>query len=100
MLRYTLRRFGAALILMLVVSFAAFILVFAAGDPSVKLAGEAGTPAPAPPRPGAQSLRRPVLAPVRSWLYGARHGSPGHSLHFDRAGPPRPCAARGPPPRP
>src|SRR4051812_39620833 len=84
MLHYTLRRFGAALILMLVVSFAAFILVFAAGDPSVKLAGEAGTAADAARIREVYGFDRPIIVQFGSWLYGALHGNLGHSLYFDQ----------------
>ena len=84
MLRYTLRRFGAALILMLVVSFAAFILVFAAGDPSVKLAGEAGTAADAARIRAAYGFDRPIIVQFGSWLVGTLHGNLGYSLYFDQ----------------
>lgn len=84
MLRYTLRRFGAALLLMVFVSFVAFILVFAAGDPAVKLAGEAGTAADAARIREAYGFDRPVLMQFLAWLYAAVHGDLGHSLYFNQ----------------
>ncbi len=68
MLRYTIRRFGAAILMMLFVSFVAFILVFAAGDPAVKLAGEAGTAADAARIRAAYGFDRPIVVQFMAWL--------------------------------
>jgi peptide/nickel transport system permease protein len=84
MLRYILRRLGAALLLMMFVSFVAFVLVFAAGDPAVKLAGEAGTAADAARIREAYGFDRPVLMQFLAWLYAAAHGDLGHSLYFNQ----------------
>ncbi|HMK81057.1 MAG TPA: ABC transporter permease [Xanthobacteraceae bacterium] len=84
MLRYTLRRLGTALVLMLFVSFVAFILVFAAGDPAVKLAGEAGTAADAARLRAAYGFDRPILVQFAAWLANALHGNLGYSLYFDQ----------------
>jgi peptide/nickel transport system permease protein len=84
MLRYTIRRFGAALLLMVFVSFVAFILVFAAGDPAVKLAGEAGTAADAARLRAAYGFDRPIIVQFLAWLYDAARGNLGHSLYFDQ----------------
>lgn len=84
MLRYTARRFVAALLLMAFVSFLAFILVFAAGDPAVKLAGEAGTAADAERIRQAYGFDRPLPLQFLAWLGGAARGNLGHSLYFDQ----------------
>lgn len=84
MLRYTLRRFASALLLMVVVSFVAFILVFAAGDPAVKLAGEAGSAADAERIRQAYGFDRPLWLQFVSWLAAAARGQFGHSLYFDQ----------------
>ena len=84
MLRYTLRRSGAALILMVVVSLVAFLLVFAAGDPAVRLAGEAGTAADAERIRIAFGFDRPLYLQYLIWLGSALHGNLGHSLYFDQ----------------
>ncbi|MDB5557849.1 MAG: gsiC, partial [Enterovirga sp.] len=83
-LRYTLRRLGAASLLMVVVSFVAFMLVFAAGDPAVRLAGEAGTAADAARIREAYGFDRPILLQFLGWLGGALQGNLGYSLYFDQ----------------
>ncbi len=84
MLRYTLRRFGAAILLMIVVSFVAFILVFAAGDPAVRLAGEGGTAADAARIRAIYGFDRPLLVQFMAWLSAAIRGNLRYSLYFDQ----------------
>jgi peptide/nickel transport system permease protein len=84
MLRYTFRRFGSAILLMLVVSFVAFLLVFAAGDPAVRLAGEAGTAADAARIRELYGFDRPLPAQFGAWLMAAIRGDLGYSLYFNQ----------------
>jgi peptide/nickel transport system permease protein len=84
MFRYILRRFSAAVLLMVFVSFVAFILVFAAGDPAIKLAGEAGTAADAARIREAYGFDRPILMQFLNWIYAAAQGNLGYSLYFDQ----------------
>jgi peptide/nickel transport system permease protein len=69
---------------MVVVSFVAFMLVFAAGDPAVRLAGEGGTAADAARIREAYGFDRPVLLQFVAWLGGALQGNLGYSLYFDQ----------------
>lgn len=84
MLAYTFRRAVSAVILMLVISFVAFILVFAAGDPAVKIAGEAGTAADAERIREAMGFDRPLMLQYFSWLGDVLKGNLGHSIYFDQ----------------
>jgi len=84
MLRFVLRRSGSALILMVVVSFVAFMLIFAAGDPAVKLAGEAGSAADAARIRAIYGFDQPIYLQFLHWIGAALHGNLGHSLYFDQ----------------
>lgn len=84
MLNYMLRRLGAAAILTLFVSLVAFLLVFAAGDPAVKLAGEGGTAADAARIRAAYGFDRPIWVQFLAWIAAAARGDLGHSLYFDQ----------------
>lgn len=84
MLRFVLRRFGSALVLMVVVSFVAFMLIFAAGDPAVKLAGEAGTAADAARMRAIYGFDKPIPVQFFNWISAALRGNLGHSLYFDQ----------------
>jgi peptide/nickel transport system permease protein len=84
MLRFILRRSGSALILMVVVSFIAFMLIFAAGDPAVKLAGEAGTAADAARIRALYGFDQPIPVQFFHWISAALRGDFGHSFYFDQ----------------
>lgn len=84
MLRFILRRSGSALILMIVVSFIAFMLIFAAGDPAVKLAGEAGTAADAARIRALYGFDQPIPVQFFHWISAALRGNFGHSFYFDQ----------------
>src|SRR4051794_35639458 len=84
MLSYLIRRSGSALVLITVVSFVAFALVFAAGDPAVRIAGEAGTAADAERVRAAYRFDRPLPLQYVAWLGALLHGNLGHSFYFDQ----------------
>jgi peptide/nickel transport system permease protein len=84
MLRFILRRSGSALVLMVVVSFIAFMLIFAAGDPAVKLAGEAGTAADAARIRALYGFDQPIPVQFFHWITAALRGNFGHSFYFDQ----------------
>lgn len=84
MLRFTARRAGAALLLMVFVSFVAFLLIFAAGDPAVKLAGEAGSAADAARIRAIYGFDKPVPIQFLAWIGGVLGGDFGHSFYFDQ----------------
>jgi peptide/nickel transport system permease protein len=84
MLRYTLRRLASALVLMLFVSFVAFILVFAAGDPAVRIAGESGSAADAARIRAEFGFDQPVWVQYLHWLAGLLRGDLGHSFYFNQ----------------
>ena len=84
MLRFTLRRAGSALVLMVFVAFVAFMLIFAAGDPAVKLAGEAGTAADAERIRAVYGFDKPVPVQFLNWIGAALQGNLGHSFYFDQ----------------
>jgi peptide/nickel transport system permease protein len=84
MLKYLLRRSASAILLMLVVSFAAYVLVFAAGDPAVAIAGEAGTAADAARIRAAYGFDQPIPVQYVRWLAGFLHGNLGHSYYFNQ----------------
>lgn len=84
MLRYVLRRFAIACLLMLFVSFVSFILLFAAGDPAVTIAGaEAKSDDIARVRE-LYGFDRPILIQYIDWLWGVLGGDLGTSLYFKR----------------
>lgn len=84
MLKYLLRRSGSAILLMIVVSFAAYVLVFAAGDPAVAIAGEAGTAADAARIRQAYGFDQPIIVQYLRWLLGFLQGDFGHSYYFNQ----------------
>ncbi len=84
MLGYVLRRFAIACLLMLFVSFVAYILLFAAGDPAVTIAGaEAKSDDIARVRE-LYGFDRPILIQYIDWLWGVLGGDLGTSLYFKR----------------
>jgi peptide/nickel transport system permease protein len=84
MLNYVLRRFGSALLLMIVVSLVAFFLIFASGDPAIRLAGEGGTAADAERIRAIYGFDRPVVMQYLGWLWNAIRGDFGISLYFNQ----------------
>lgn len=83
MYQYVLRRSLSGLLLVLVVSLATFLLMFAGGDPAMKMAGEAGSAADAARIRAAYGFDRPILLQYVSWLGGFLTGDLGRSLYFD-----------------
>jgi peptide/nickel transport system permease protein len=69
---------------MVVVSFVAFMLIFAAGDPAVKLAGEAGTAADAARIRALYGFDRPIAVQFFQWITAVAQGNFGHSFYFDQ----------------
>lgn len=84
MLGYALRRIVPAGFLVLVISLFAFTLVFAAGDPSIKLAGESGTAADAARIREQMGFDRPIAIQYLDWLAAILRGNLGYSLYFDQ----------------
>lgn len=84
MLRYTVRRLASALLLAIFVSFMSYLLIFAAGDPAVKLAGEAGNAADAERMRVAFGLDRPIPVQYAHWAWAILHGDFGKSLYFNQ----------------
>lgn len=84
MIRYATRRLGSAVILMGVVSFIAFILIFAAGDPAIRVAGEAGSAADAARIRALYGFDRPIAIQYLTWLGAVLRGDFGHSFYFDQ----------------
>jgi len=82
--RYALKRVVSALLLALFVSFLSYVLVYAAGDPAVAMAGESGTAADAERMRAAYGFDQPIYAQYLHWVWSALHGNLGHSLYFDQ----------------
>lgn len=84
MLRYLIVRSCSGVLLVLFVSFAAFMMSFAGGDPATKMVGEGGTAADAARVRAAYGFDRPLLVQYGDWLVGLVRGNLGHSLYFDQ----------------
>lgn len=84
MLNYILRRVGMACLLTLFVSFVAYILIFAAGDPAAALAGEASSAADAERMRALYGFDDPIVVQYVRWLGGVLQGDLGTSLYFNR----------------
>jgi peptide/nickel transport system permease protein len=82
--RYALKRLASALLLALFVSFLSYILIYAAGDPAVALAGESGGAADAERMRRAYGLDQPIPLQYVRWLWSILHGNFGTSLYFDQ----------------
>lgn len=82
--RYALKRLSSALLLALFVSFLSYVLIYAAGDPAVALAGESGSAADAERMRAAYGLDRPIYAQYLHWVWSVLHGNFGRSLYFDQ----------------
>lgn len=83
MYRYVIRRSLSGLLLVLAVSLATFLLMFAGGDPAMKMAGETGSAVDAARIRAAYGFDRPILLQYLSWLGGFLTGDLGRSLYFD-----------------
>lgn len=84
MLNYILRRVRMACLLTLFVSFVAYILIFAAGDPAAALAGEASSAADAERMRALYGFDDPIVVQYVRWLGGVLQGDLGTSLYFNR----------------
>ena len=84
MLRYAVRRLALAVLLALFVSFLSYVLIFAAGDPAIALAGEAGSAADAERMRAAYGLDQPIWVQYGRWAWAILHGNFGKSLYFDQ----------------
>lgn len=84
MVRYTIRRLGSAILLALFVSVVAFLLVFASGDPAVRIAGESGTAADAARVRTEFGFDKPIWLQYLRWLMALLHGDLGHSFYFNQ----------------
>lgn len=84
MARYLLHRSISAVLLAVFVSFGAFVLIFAAGDPAVAISGEGGTAADAERIRAVYGLGEPVAIQYLRWLGGLFQGDLGRSYYFDQ----------------
>lgn len=82
MLRFAAKRIGMACLLIVFVSFFAYALVFAAGDPAAALAGEASTVADANRLRQLYGFDQPIIVQYARWFWGVLHGDLGTSLFF------------------
>jgi len=82
MWHYLARRAVSAVLLALLVSFGAFVLVFASGDPAVAVAGEGATAADAARVRATYHLDRPVAAQYLQWVARGLRGDLGQSYYF------------------
>ena len=84
MLRYTLRRFGLALLVALLVSIATFALLRLSGDPAAALAGESATLADIEYVRKQYGFDRPLVLQYWQWLTRALSGDFGTSVYLKR----------------
>jgi peptide/nickel transport system permease protein len=84
MIAYLAKRTLSAVLLMLAVSFVAFLLIFAAGDPATRLAGEGGSAADAARIRLEYGFDRPLPLQYWAWLKAFLHGDFGRSFYFDQ----------------
>src|SRR3979409_1317692 len=84
MLRYAVKRLASAVLLALFVSFLSYVLIFAAGDPAVALAGESGSAADAERMRLVYGLDQPIYVQYGRWVWGVLHGNFGRSLYFNQ----------------
>lgn len=84
MLNYLARRLVLALGLLLLVSLVAFALIFLAGDPAIRIAGEGASAAEADRIRISLGFDRPIIIQYLSWLASVFRGDLGRSLYFDQ----------------
>ncbi|MDX0470195.1 ABC transporter permease subunit [Sinorhizobium medicae] len=82
MLNYLLRRLAMACLLTLFVSFVAYSLIFAAGDPAAAIAGSASTAADAERIRQLYGFDRSIVIQYFDWLMKVLRGDLGTSLYF------------------
>ncbi|MBO6638520.1 MAG: ABC transporter permease [Roseitalea sp.] len=83
MLYYSVKRFGLALLVAVVVSFLSFQLLFLASDPAIALAGEAATEEDIIAIREFYGFDRPVLVQYIDWLGRFIRGDFGYSYYFN-----------------
>ncbi|KHK95471.1 ABC transporter permease [Microbacterium mangrovi] len=80
MLLFTLKRVGAGLVLLFVVSIATFFLAhFAISDPTAALLGTSATPAQQAALAAKIGIDEPIVTQFRTWFTGVLHGDLGMS---------------------
>ncbi len=84
MIGYALRRFATACLLMVFVSFVAYVLLFAAGDPAVTIAGPEAKAEDIARVRELYGFDRPVMIQYVHWLWGVLGGDLGTSIYFRR----------------
>lgn len=84
MLHYALRRALLAVLVLVFVSLVSFLLLFAAGDPAIALAGQGGTAADAERTRQTLGMDRPLHVQYLDWAGRALVGDFGSSLRFDQ----------------
>ncbi|KAB2759578.1 ABC transporter permease [Brucella anthropi] len=82
MLYYAIRRSIMACLLTLFVSFIAYCLIYASGDPGAALAGESSTAADAERLRHLYGFDQPIIIQYCRWLGGILRGEFGTSLYF------------------
>jgi peptide/nickel transport system permease protein len=82
MLRYTLKRFGVALLVALTVSVVAFTLLRLSGDPAAALAGEGATEEDIEYVRKHYGFDQPLLTQYSAWLVKALKGDFGVSVYL------------------
>tara|TARA_R110000751_G_scaffold4347_6_gene21271 strand:- start:1366 stop:2283 length:918 start_codon:yes stop_codon:yes gene_type:complete len=84
MLNYALRRIFMACLLTLFVSFVAYALLFAAGDPAAAVAGAASSAADAERVRVLYGFDDPLIVQYLRWLGGVVQGDLGRSIYFNQ----------------
>ncbi|WP_339948390.1 ABC transporter permease [uncultured Albimonas sp.] len=84
MLTYALRRIFMACLLTLFVSFVAYALLFAAGDPAAAVAGAASSAADAERVRVLYGFDDPLIVQYLRWLGGVVQGDLGRSIYFNQ----------------
>lgn len=82
MLKFILRRFGLAFLVALFVSLISFLMLRAAGDPAIAMAGEGASQADIEFIRIQFGFDRPLMTQYFDWLYGALRGDFGTSTYF------------------
>ena len=82
MFSYVMRKIGLALLLMLFVSFVAFVLLFSTGDPAAAIAGESSSAADAERVRQMLGLDDPLPLQYLRWLGQLLQGDLGYSFYF------------------
>ncbi len=83
MIGFALRRLALAALVALLVSAAAFGLIFVAGDPAIALAGQSGRAQDAEYLRAFYGLDRPWVVQYAEWTWSALRGEFGRSLYFN-----------------